>query len=64
MEVNSIKINLNCFEKSYFINEKYLQSITEDDDFKNIKTEYWKLNNINKFYFDKILKFEAWFCIE
>lgn len=34
MEVNSIKINLNCFEKSYFINEKYLQSITEDDDFK------------------------------
>lgn len=31
---------------------------------KNIKTEYWKLNNINKFYFDKTLKFEAWFYIE
>lgn len=50
--------------KKVIFNEEHLQSITEDDDFKNIKTEYWKLNNINKFYFDKILKFEAWFCIE
>lgn len=44
--------------KKVIFNEEHLQSITEDDDFKNIKTEYWKLNNINKFYFDKILKFD------